>query len=521
VASPVVVDGRLTEEKLTELRSLGGEFAALDHKTTLDMSDTGHKLGLAKDLIAMMNSGGGYVVVGTTDKGEPAHDAEPVRPSRFDSADLAALVAKYIATPPVVTSQAHTLDGRAVVLIHVAATPTGLPAIVTRLGEEQLQSGKKSRILEPGCIYVRQGTANVAATDTHWPLLLENYRAQVVAEARQDIDTLVRRVVESLNDGASGGGGGFRIPLAVEMEDATFAEAVEAHFGTEERERRLRRFLRKMSDLIAIRNEDAEEREEALTKVAIVAVQAIYAESHSVFEAAVRTLHDAYVAAASNEEVDYVSVERARYWLSHLLRLFCIGAVVEREEAWWAVEPLVNRAVGDYYVTWFRHGLVHASRAELLSGGQREGALILVMARDFAVRHPALRDDLGELAELDGDELPSADSMLDSLCRFDIRWCIVAAAANPDEREGKVFYPSCSALKQARAQPALTQLATDAEVRRALLPKDVWALDTHFADAMKTVLHIAVMQSHHHGAWWPGVDADERVETFIEKHASA
>ncbi|APF34645.1 hypothetical protein BO218_10970 [Microbacterium paludicola] len=189
----MVVDGRLTEEKLTELRSLGGGFAALDHKATLDMSDTGHKLGLPKDLIAMMNDGGGYVVVGTTDKGEPAHDAEPLRPSRFDSADLAALVAKYIATPPVVTSQAHTLDGRAVVLIHVAATPTGLPAIVTRLGEEQLQSGKKSRILEPGCIYVRQGTANVAATDTHWPLLLENYRAQVVAEARQDIDTLVPR----------------------------------------------------------------------------------------------------------------------------------------------------------------------------------------------------------------------------------------------------------------------------------------------------------------------------------------
>lgn len=233
-----------------------------------------------------------------------------------------------------------------------------------------------------------------------------------------------------------------------------------------------------------------------------------------------KTLHEAYVAAASSEDVDHVPVERARYWLSHLLRLFCIGAVVEREEAWWAVAPLVNRRVGDYYLTWFRHGLVHASRAELLSGGQQEGALILVMARDFAARHPALRDDLGDLAVLDGYELPSADAMLDSLCRFDIRWCIVAAASHPNEREGKVFYPSCAALKQARAQPAVAQLATDAQVRRALLPKADWVLDTQFADAMKSVLHIAVMQSHHNGVWWPGIDADERVATFIKMHAS-
>lgn len=519
MVSPVVVDGRLTEEKLTELRQLGAEFAALDHKSTLDMTDTGHKLGLAKDLIAMMNSGGGYVIVGTTEKGEPAVDSEPVNAARFDSADLAALVSKYVSMPPAITSQVHAVEGRTVILIHVAATPTGLPAIITRLGEEQLATGKKSRILEPGNIYIRQGTANVSATDSHWTMLLDGYRARVVAEARQDIDTLVRRVVESLNDG--GGRQGIRIPLAAEMDDATFAEAAEAHFGSKDRERRLRRFLRKMGDLISIQNSDDEEREAALTKVAIVAVQAVYADHREVFVAAIKTMHDAYAAAALAPEVDYVPTDQARYWLSFLLRVFCIGAVVEREEAWWAVELLVNRPVGDYYVTWLRHGLVHASRAELLSGGRQEGALILVMARDFAVRHPALRDDLGEVDKLASDDsLPSADSMLDSLCRFDIRWCIIAAAANSDERDGKVFYPSCSALNQARAQPALTQLATDDAVRRASLPQESWTLDKHFAGAMRSVLEVAVTQSRHTGSWWPGAEADPRVESFISTHAT-
>lgn len=515
----MVVDGRITEEKLTELCSLGGEFPALDHKATLDMSNGAQRLGLAKDLIAMMNSGGGYVIVGTEDNGNPAHSAEPVNASRFDSADLAAFVSKYITTPPVITSQAHVVGGRTVVLIHAAATPTGLPAIVTRLGEEQLPSGKKAHILEPGCIYVRQGTANVAATDSHWTLMLDRYRASVVAEARQDIDTLVRRVVESLNEG---GGRGARIPLAVQMDDATFAEAVEAHFGSKDRERRLRRFLRTMTDLISLDNANEEEREGALTKVAIIAVQAVYAEKPPVFEAAVKTMHEAYTAAAERWPGDYTPQEPARYWLSHLLRVFCIGAVVEREEAWWAVEPLVNRPVQAYYLTWARHGLVHASRAELLSGGRQEGALILVMARAFAVRHPELRDDLGEVAQLDDADLPAADSMLDSLCRFDIRWCITAAAAHPGERDGRIFYPSCSALRQSRSQPALTQIAAQPEVRRALLPRDGGELNTHFADAMRAVLRVAVGQSYHFSSyWWPGAEAEPRVEQFIAEHATA
>lgn len=53
-------------------------------------------------------------------------------------------------------------------------------------------------VLQEGVIYVREGTRTVAASEGHWSALLSRYRTTVIAEARQDIDTLIRTVVESL-----------------------------------------------------------------------------------------------------------------------------------------------------------------------------------------------------------------------------------------------------------------------------------------------------------------------------------
>lgn len=61
MTSPVVVDGHLTEH------------AELAFKATLDLAESGHRLGPVKDLIAIANSRtGGDVVVGANEDGTPA-----------------------------------------------------------------------------------------------------------------------------------------------------------------------------------------------------------------------------------------------------------------------------------------------------------------------------------------------------------------------------------------------------------------------------------------------------------------
>jgi hypothetical protein len=65
MTSPVVVDGRVTREKLDELLRLAAEHTELEFKSFLDLSTPEHLLNLVKTLIGMANAGSGGL------KGQP------------------------------------------------------------------------------------------------------------------------------------------------------------------------------------------------------------------------------------------------------------------------------------------------------------------------------------------------------------------------------------------------------------------------------------------------------------------
>ncbi|WP_447947945.1 AlbA family DNA-binding domain-containing protein [Microbacterium maritypicum] len=509
MSSPVVVDGRLTREKLLELLALGAEYPELDFKATLDLRDRHHCLGLVKDIIAMANNGtGGYVVIGAEENGTPATGRPPCDPRQFDSADLAQQVSRHVITAPVVTSQSHEVNGHPMVLIHVAPSASGLPAIISGSGE--YADGKRMRVvLEEGVLYVREGTRNVAATDAHWPQMLNRYRASVVAETRESIDALIAQVVNGLGEQT---GGARLVPLAAEMDDSTFAEAVAPYFDSAEGQNKLRRFLRSLRPLAGV-GADSESQRVALDKLTIVAVQAVFAASHESFDTTIDIIHELYLESVGSFNGDYADRTRAQYWLDILLRLLAIGATAVQEHAWWAIEPLVNKGVTDYYPNWLRHALVHASRADLLSGSHREAAMVLVRTRALVIANPNLAPGLeGSEVVSDDQELPLQDALLNALCRFDFLWCVVAAATHTDRSDGSLFYPSCAALRQDRTNPVIELLAKSENVRRAVLPDttdDVWK------DALKRVFNVAQTQSRQYGAWWHAHGFDDFVERFV------
>lgn len=510
MTSPVVVDGRLTREKLDELLSLGAEYPELDFKTTLDLTDRHHCLGLVKDLIAMANNGtGGYVVIGAEDNGALATGHAPCDPRQFDSADLAQQVARHVITAPIVTSQSHEVDGHPLVLIHVAPNASGLPAIISTSGE--YADGKRMKVvLVEGVLYIREGTRNVAATDAHWPQMLNRYRASVVAETRESIDTLIAQVVSGLGEQT---GGVKLVPLASEMDNGTFAEAVTPYFDSVESRNKLRRFLRSLRPAAGIDTSDIEAQATALDKFCIVAGQAVLADSRDSFAMTINIMYDLYIGSVGSFNSDYADRTRAQYWLDILLRLLAVGATAVQEHAWWAIEPLVNKGVTDYYPVWLRHALVHASRADLLSGSHREAAMVLVRTRALVIANPNLAPGLeGSEAVPDDQELPQNDALLNALCRFDFLWCVVAAATHTDKSDGSLFFPSCAALRQERTNPVMELLAKSEEVRRAILPEtgdDVWK------ESLKRVFNVAQIQSQHYGAWWNPHGFDDFVERFV------
>ena len=510
MTSPVVVDGRLTREKLDELLALGAEHAELDFKATLDLSDASHRLGLVKDLIAMANTGvGGYIVVGANENGAPATEHTAVDASQFDSADLGQQVARHVVTAPIVTAQAHDVTGRAMVLIHVAPPVSRLPVIISKSGE--YADGKRMKVaLAEGVLYIRDGTRNVAATDAHWPQLLNRYRANVVAETREGIDALIAQVVNGLGEQT---GGVKLVPLAAEMDDPTFAEAVTPYFDSAESRNKLRRFLRSLRPAAGVSTSDVEAQATALDKLCIVAGQALLADARDSFTITIEIVYGLYVESVGSFNGDYADRTRAQYWLDILLRLLAIGATAVQENAWWAIEPLVNKGVTDYYPNWLRHALVHASRAELLSGSHREAAMVLVRTRALVIANPQLAPGLeGSETVSDDQELPQQDTLLNALCRFDFLWCVVATATHPDRSDGSLFYPSCAALRQERTNPVIELLAKSEKVRRAVLPDtgdDMWK------EALKRVFNVAQTQSHQYGAWWHGHGFDDFVERFV------
>lgn len=495
--------------------AVGAEHDELDFKGTLDLQDAKQRLGLVLDIVAMMNTAsGGFIIIGARDDGSPAHHLAAVETTRFDSAALAALVARHIAAQPRVTSQIHEVASRAHVLIHVAPTASGLPVIISTAGEYNRGDGRMRTVLHEGVLYVREGTRNVAATDAHWDVMLSRYRASIIAESRDGLDSLIRRVVESTASSAAGG----RVlpPLLIDMDDTSFVEALKQHVDSDSDVgiRRLLRDARTMATYTP--NIDHTRRGLALNKLALTAIEAVRSQRPETLEAALDALHRVYMSGGVVDE--YASVLRsahqvaiAEHWLTVLVRVWLVGAAAEREQNWAAMTSIVKRSVklgtDEWYPSWLRHGIVYASRANLFANENHGGSLIISMARDHAAAVPALVDDVAVRGEVGSAD----DEILNSLSRFDILWCLTMAVG-ADSDYGYLLYPSAAALNESRAIPALRMVATRNDMRDSLAPG---SSDRDWAEAIREVLDLAVIQSRQHGTWWRGVDGDRGVYTFV------
>ena len=96
--SPIVLDGIVSDEKLSELLALGTEYPELDFKGKLDLSTKHDQVELAKDVGAMQVRGG-YIVVGAKSDGTLTGELDGADLSRFDEAMLAPMMLKWLPAP--------------------------------------------------------------------------------------------------------------------------------------------------------------------------------------------------------------------------------------------------------------------------------------------------------------------------------------------------------------------------------------------------------------------------------------
>ena len=194
---------------------------------------------------------------------------------------------------------------------------------------------------------------------------------------------------------------------------------------------------------------------------------------------------------------------RASAMFEVLSRLYVLGSLAVRQSRWEQLRSLVLRPyeVNETYsyASWIRHALTMSARAGVLRSKENdvEGAPVISRALQLMMESPELRPDVRTI-----DQRTRA-RLYDSLCEFDILWCVVAQTAT-DRPDAMDFYPSSSEIDQVHANGAFTLIAKDRAARHLLLPAKS---DQEIGTALLYVWARAYRQSWEHGGWWDRLPA--------------
>lgn len=498
-AEALVVDGRTDKDKVLELLR-AGEQTRLDYKASLDLTVNEDKLNFVKDIVAMSNRpGGGYILIGVDDAGQPCAGIGELDLSRFDGARLGEMVRSYIDGQIHVHTQSHDLPGgEQVVVVRVEGHRDGLPVPMAKDGQYQGSKGTRS-VFRKGDVAVREGAANVPLRHAHWGDLLAQRDASIRMQAMNDAQQLIGQFVELMRAGGAHQG----VPMTLDMDNDTFAAAVESNFSVGD-DAGVRRMLTRAGQPAQSRKDNGTS---AMDKVTIIAIQSILAGSDETLDMAIGALFKIYMDAHHRRAPVAFLVEI-------ITRVYAIGALAVRTAYWSGLPGLVLRPVniapvGDYrYASWIRHGQVQGSRSNLFNEQPLESAMVLSAAKAFCARQRWARPDVDDSDVVPADQLQEVDEILDSLCQFDALYCLLVSAEGSGDAGA---YPSCAAFDQSRSDPIFEVIAREAEIRRTLFKAST---DSQVATAMHKVFEQAIDQSAKFGHWWFGPTGEARF--FIE-----
>ena len=497
----VIVEPVLTEEKLLALLAEQHEQPCLDYKRRLDLSDRGDVVELAKDVAAMRSEAlGGYIVVGADDHGTPIADLTPQMAKLFDEATLRPKLERYL-DAPVVRSCQHTVDGKTLVVLYIAPSPSGW-CIFKAPGEYEDAAKRKRIVFRAGDVFVRHGTSSERWNDVDVARLLK----QAIARHKETWRTELRAELAAT---AQAG-------LTVQQLEQLPATALSWQLD-EDGFRQLATELIRRNDDIPIRQllmqmvsdaanllDDAAELGTLLARLTTIGALGIQFERPAWLARAVTTLIRIYELGfdANGYERSDTGVEQL--WLAIVTHVYALGGLAVRLEDWDAVRLLATRRPRgesfDHYGSWLRHALTMASRANVLDDEGAQGLIARAqnVVRAIKAAHP--------------DYSANDDAVLDSLCQFDALAGLIVIGERGEVSSGN-FYPSFARYYSRRTNPALIGIVTEPPIR-ALFKGN----DQLLADAIRELMLRASQEGVRYRAW-TGPNS-ETVRQFVSQHQS-
>lgn len=178
----------MTERALLARR----ESKTVDFKRSFDPTAPGEWCELVKDVVAMANSGGGYIVVGVEDNGEPAPIGAAAAMLSVDPAHLTDKVAKYTSVQFDGFGLTEAVRGTTPVAI-IAISAATRPLVFDKPGTYATGDGKQKTAFGVGTLYVRHGAKSEPATSEDLARIIE----RSLQLLRKEWMSGVRRVVNA------------------------------------------------------------------------------------------------------------------------------------------------------------------------------------------------------------------------------------------------------------------------------------------------------------------------------------
>lgn len=514
--TPIVLDGVVSEEKLSDLLALGAEYPELDFKDWVDPRDKRSLVELAVT-VGSMEVRGGYIVVGVDNNGSPTGGIDAIPSSLFDEATLAPKLLRYLPEPLHLRSNVLRRGEHDVALIYVGPHPSGC-AFFRAIGQYE-DNGQTTVKFRAGEVFWRNGTRSERVNQQGF----EEIMAQRLRREKRlwfDEQQELRRTERSELEQAYRSQERARGPLGAVSPDLAPAElsAAVLELARDNDEIAFRSFLNDTLDRarqLIDRGEIGPELADLLDKLACVSATLLRFNLGGWFRETINSLGEVFDTAFSGQNAEYFGYSVAlsptetgpRLWLMVIERVYAVGALAVRVSDWDAVRYIATmkpKNIGDYYANWLRFGLTMASRAQHLTdheGGQAREISLLSLARGRANELECLRQD----GVTDED-------LLSSLAQFDLLSNIAAVAA-VGATDDRVFYPSWARLRQSRVDPIVERLATEPEMRHRLTAVE----DNEVARALALVSQLAARV----GIYFDGFRSWERsasIARFLESN---
>lgn len=486
--SPVVLDGIVSDEKLSQLLALGTEYAELDFKETIDLDDKKQLLKLVRD-VAAMQVRGGYILVGIGPDGQPTGTLDGLDLKRFDEARLVPKLRGWLPEPLNLVTRTCERNGHTVVLLYVAPHPSGL-AILDKDGTYD-EAGEERFMFRKGDVFWRDGTRSVRLSQLGFEAVVRS-RIATEKDAWMEEQREIRRREQTEYEAASAGSGSLG---AVNMDleqaglNAAALELVRRHDDIALRHL-MSEALSRARGLVS-RGETEVELNDLLDRLICIAATFLNYEQDDPLAGVIDVLTKIYSMPLQEGDGQRFAYSTSihpdeiapRVWLQIIERVYALGALAVRKENWQAVRLLTlqqPRKADDYERNWLRHTITMAARAQHFlekKDGRTVELSLLMLARADAARLDCLRPDgVG----------PEDDELVTSLTEFDVLSNIVAIDGAGDAA-GRYFYPNFARFEPRRVIPIVARLLRDPEMRESLYTRS----DADLAQALTAIGHVA------------------------------